>query len=277
MSETFGQRLSRIRKEKGLTQEDIAKRIIISPQAVSKWENDLSSPDILVLSSLADILGVSVDTLLGREETTHAEEEKQEEASEVVDDDKKFQSDEEVHVNDDEGKSVNINNSGIHITDGKGNSIDINKKGVYKTENGEETKVDLKKKFKRQRVYIITSSTFTGLALVAFFLLGIFWTDQNMGWKMGWISFLYAIVLSSIPYAIRKRKFTRFNYPILATSAYLTLGFLGMYLGFPGFSVYWFLFITIPAYYMIFGPIDKFIHRNDPEDDDDDEDDEDDD
>ena len=46
---------------------DIAKRIIISPQAVSKWENDLSSPDILVLSSLADILGVSVDELLGHE------------------------------------------------------------------------------------------------------------------------------------------------------------------------------------------------------------------
>ena len=35
MSETFGQRLSRLRKEKGLTQEDIAKRIIISPQAVA--------------------------------------------------------------------------------------------------------------------------------------------------------------------------------------------------------------------------------------------------
>ena len=42
LDETFGQRLSRIRKEKGLTQEDIAKRIVISPQAVSKWENDVS-------------------------------------------------------------------------------------------------------------------------------------------------------------------------------------------------------------------------------------------
>ena len=37
MNETFGQRIQRLRKQKGLTQEDVAKRITISPQAVSKW------------------------------------------------------------------------------------------------------------------------------------------------------------------------------------------------------------------------------------------------
>ena len=79
MKETFGQRLSRFRKAKGLTQEDVAKQITISPQAVSKWENDISSPDILELSTLADILGVSVNELLGREEN------KKEVAEEVVD------------------------------------------------------------------------------------------------------------------------------------------------------------------------------------------------
>ena len=39
MKETFGQRLLRLRKAKGLTREDIASRVTISPQAVSKWEN----------------------------------------------------------------------------------------------------------------------------------------------------------------------------------------------------------------------------------------------
>ena len=66
MKETFGQRFSRLRKEKGLTQDDIALKVNISPQAVSKWENEISMPDISILGDLADILGVSLDELLGR-------------------------------------------------------------------------------------------------------------------------------------------------------------------------------------------------------------------
>mgnify|MGYP001767877498 FL=1 len=67
MKETFGQRFSRLRKAKGLRQEDIAEKINISPQAVSKWENDISLPDITILSELSDLLGVSLDELLGKE------------------------------------------------------------------------------------------------------------------------------------------------------------------------------------------------------------------
>lgn len=62
--ETFGQRFQRLRKEKGLTQEDIANKFNITPQSVSKWENDLSTPDIAIISDLASFLGVSVETLL---------------------------------------------------------------------------------------------------------------------------------------------------------------------------------------------------------------------
>ena len=66
MKETFGQRFLRLRKEKGLTQDDIALKVNISPQAVSKWENEISMPDVSILGDLADILGVSLDELLGR-------------------------------------------------------------------------------------------------------------------------------------------------------------------------------------------------------------------
>lgn len=66
MNETFGQRFSRLRKNKGLTQEDVALRINITAQAVSKWENDISSPDISILPELADMLCVSLDELLGK-------------------------------------------------------------------------------------------------------------------------------------------------------------------------------------------------------------------
>lgn len=67
MKETFGQRFSRLRKNLGFKQEDIAEKVNISAQAVSKWENDLSAPDISTLPILADILNVSLDELLGRE------------------------------------------------------------------------------------------------------------------------------------------------------------------------------------------------------------------
>ena len=67
MKETFGQRFAKLRKKLGLRQEDIAEKVNISAQAVSKWENDLSAPDISTLPLLADILNVSLDELLGRE------------------------------------------------------------------------------------------------------------------------------------------------------------------------------------------------------------------
>lgn len=66
MNETFGQRFQRLRKKLGLKQEDIANKVNISAQAVSKWENDLSAPDISLLPELADILNVTLDELLGR-------------------------------------------------------------------------------------------------------------------------------------------------------------------------------------------------------------------
>ena len=67
MKETFGQRFLRLRKARGLTQEDIAKKLNISAQAVSKWENDISSPDISLLPELASIFNVTIDELLGKE------------------------------------------------------------------------------------------------------------------------------------------------------------------------------------------------------------------
>ena len=64
---TIGKKIMSLRKEAGLTQEQLAEKLGISPQAVSKWENGISCPDISMLPVLASLFRVTVDDLLGVE------------------------------------------------------------------------------------------------------------------------------------------------------------------------------------------------------------------
>lgn len=67
MTNSIGNRISQFRKEKGYTQEEMAEKLGVTPQAVSKWENDISYPDILLLPKIAEMLGITVDELLSGE------------------------------------------------------------------------------------------------------------------------------------------------------------------------------------------------------------------
>ena len=214
MKETFGQKLARLRKEKGLTQEDVAQKMYVSPQAVSKWENDISSPDISVLPKLADLLGVSIDELLDHQ-TQEQKENEFKKTEEVIENQfKKFEDD------DDE-------------------------------DDKEEHKPD-------KPIYIVINSVFAGLCLLTYLLLGFF---TDWGWYAGWIVFLFIPIVGSITNAIKERKITYFAYPVLVVAAYCSLGFLGNRFNFDGWGFYWFLFLTIPAFYMIFGPIDTYFKK----------------
>ena len=62
--EAFGAFVAQLRKEKGMTQKELAERLFVSDKAVSKWERGLSLPDIALLQPMADILGVTVTELL---------------------------------------------------------------------------------------------------------------------------------------------------------------------------------------------------------------------
>ena len=64
MNESIGSRICRYRKEKGLTQEELVNKLGVSAQAVSKWENDQSCPDISLLPQLCRVLGITTDELL---------------------------------------------------------------------------------------------------------------------------------------------------------------------------------------------------------------------
>ena len=63
-SKSLGAMIAELRKEKGLTQLELANMMNVTDKAVSKWERDISCPDISSIPRLAEILGVSVDDLM---------------------------------------------------------------------------------------------------------------------------------------------------------------------------------------------------------------------
>ena len=65
LKEQLSMNIGRYRREKGLTQEELAKILNVSFQAISKWENAQSLPDLTLLPTLSQVLGVSIDKLLG--------------------------------------------------------------------------------------------------------------------------------------------------------------------------------------------------------------------
>ena len=67
MEHTLGKRIMAARKKLGLTQDQLAERLGVTAQAVSKWENDQSCPDITMLPKLAELFNTTTDELLGRE------------------------------------------------------------------------------------------------------------------------------------------------------------------------------------------------------------------
>ena len=65
MEQTLGKRIMQHRKRLGMTQDQLAERLGVTAQAVSKWENDQSCPDISIIPKLAGIFGITTDALLG--------------------------------------------------------------------------------------------------------------------------------------------------------------------------------------------------------------------
>ena len=104
MKMTVGKRIAFLRKQTGFTQDELANKLNVSPQAISKWENDLSCPDIMLLPKLAKLFGTTVDELLTDQsenpETFLIPEEKRKKLDDMV-----FK----VVVNSSEGDKVRVN------------------------------------------------------------------------------------------------------------------------------------------------------------------------
>lgn len=69
MKKTMGETIAELRKARGMTQKELAEQMNVTDKAVSKWERDLSCPDINSVPRLAEVLGVSVEDLMNVSKT----------------------------------------------------------------------------------------------------------------------------------------------------------------------------------------------------------------
>ena len=119
MNEKFAEFLATLRKEKGLTQKQLADKLGVTNKAVSKWETGEAMPDTALLLPLAKEMGVTVDELLNcerkQDDGFFADDVKNEENAETED---KKESKRKVEFSDDENQRVTITDDGVVFEDG---------------------------------------------------------------------------------------------------------------------------------------------------------------
>ena len=129
MNIKIANRLVELRKKNGLSQEQLADKLGLSRQAVSKWERAEASPDTDNLICLAKIYNVSLDELLQSDETVDdiARETKEKETQQK---DKKEKESEirqlkkGIYINDSDGERIIISGDGIHLKEKQSNDED---------------------------------------------------------------------------------------------------------------------------------------------------------
>lgn len=199
---TLGEKIKELRIKNNLSQEDLASKLNVSRQAISKWEKDIALPDTNNLIMLSKLFGITLDELVNQD------------------------------------RSESCSNSKEEVTS---NSIDDNKT-IVSNENTDFTK---------KPSFIITLSIFGALCFLSFFLVGFLVPN---GWKFSWIILLFIPIVNSVFDSIKKRRISVFLFPVLVVAIYCFLG-----LGFNLWHPYWFLFLLIPAFYVIAEPIDKLV------------------
>lgn len=240
MNIEIANRLVQLRKKNGLSQEELAEKLGISRQAVSKWERAEASPDTDNLICLAKLYGISLDDLLltnSVKETTANEKEITETKFDTEN------KENEGHGN--EPNNISMSKDGIHIVDGNYEiHIDSNLKNVDS---------DLKNNVPHLISGIVTSVYFF-LALIIYLLFGFL---TKKGWQVGWILFLLGPVISSIFTCIIKKKVSPFCMPLLATAIYCFIGLM-----YNLWHPYWLIMLSIPVFYMIVEPLEKAFKTN---------------
>jgi len=252
MNIEIANRLVELRKKNNLSQEELAEKLGLSRQAVSKWERAEASPDTDNLICLAKIYNISLDELLHNEaplediidkerpEETPKEEAKESESDETPKKKKSYVhiGKDGIHVIDDD-EEVHISGAGVNVIEGD-KHVHIGPGGIRLGD------AKIESKYKKVRDLVTGLSAL--IIVITYILLGAF----RQLWHPAWILFLLIPIIESIGSVIAYRRITKFAYPVLVTAAYLFIGF-----EYAGFHPWWVLFITIPIFYMVFKPIEN--------------------
>ena len=250
MNIEIANRLVKLRKEHGLSQEQLADKLGVSRQAVSKWERVEASPDTDNLICLAKLYNMSLDELLNVNQ-------KQSEVDEIVDEDLSNNVDEKSGENESKN-NIRFGEDGLHIIDGD-KHVDLGKDGIHVIDGDKEVYVNAtsinvnKKEFK---FYGIISAVLLLLVTVIYILLGCY---VESGWEIGRLLFLIVPTVDSIISCIEKKKWSNFAFPILVTGIYVAIGMLANI-----WHPSWIVFLFIPVFYAIAGVLDKRQKTNDP-------------
>lgn len=273
MNIQIANRLCELRKKNNLSQEQLAEKIGVSRQAVSKWERGEASPDTDNLISLAEIYNVSIDEILTGKANVNTKEEQSDSggSQNSSETDNEFNTSYNsnshegytkssvsfkngIHV-DDNDDHVHIGFDGIHVEDKDGTKVHIDKNGVFVEENGETKaytdengnvyyKEGVKHCNHKDKIplplAIIKDAFLPVLAVIVFLILGFCFNY----WYIAWVTFLAIPIVASIIEAFVNKKVSKFCYPVLVVMVYLILGMV-CNLWHPA----WIIFLTIPVFY----------------------------
>ena len=246
MTIELGNRLAELRKQHGLSQEELADQLGVSRQAISKWERGEASPDTDNLIELARIYGISLDELLGLKK---AEEPKDDGINvHVSTNEGDVHVSGKAHVVDEDGNEVHIDSDGIHIKDEDGQEVHVTKKGIQiKDEEGEHRHVKVSViKDRKHRINALVSLVTTFGVIIAYILLG---TILNL-WGQAWTLFLLIPLVPTLAEAIIFKNGNIFAYPIFVAFIYLTLcAWVLPEFGINMWHPLWVMFLTVPVYY----------------------------
>ena len=260
-------RLFEYRKANGFSQEELAEKIGVSRQAISKWERSESSPDTDNLIALAKLYGITIDELLnGTDAPKKIEEEQAEETPEYeqAEEENDYTNNEKENktntnfnngFNVDDGKDkVHIGWDGIHVESKSGDNVHVSGNGVHvETKDGHVYNKPTPPFYSPKPEKNPWLHALLPITVVSLYLFFGFFTRH--GWAIGWIMFLFIPIIETAITAIKTKNPARFCYPVFVIAMYLSGGMI-LHVWHPT----WILFITIPMYYIICDAYNK-THR----------------
>ena len=237
-------KLKELRIKEGLSQEKLAEQLMVSRQAVSKWENGEALPDMENMVALAKLYNISLDELVGiKADKSDTADNRVGETNSA---DAAFETAETVI---EDGADDKKSGFGVHVK--VGDNIDFKVGNPIDDDNYEDDDDDDELPEPKTGITgILYSLPYPIIVAVAYILLG----SLAHAWDIAWILFVTIPVYYSLISCIAARRFAPFAYPVLAACIYLFIG-MQYSLWDPG----WVIFLTIPIYHPVAYAIDKAI------------------